>query len=244
MLNLCSIKLLLIMSLAAGTAYAQDKPADEKKQPIPIETKIRSESVKKPVEVFTPVDNSSKFKIDPKELSVIKAMDARTLKEKIEFMKDRITDAKSKLIETTKDKFSADTPLSYLSIKHKNDMGARYNLISLTYVLDGKKVFSDYDLYKSGRSEYSVYDAFITPGYHEVIVSAVYSGNGDGVFDYLSDYRVKTQKRHQFTVPDSRKFYLDVTGYKIGTIFTSFKNRPALAFDKRIEDTIAENIEK
>ena len=246
MLKLYNVTTIIVVVLFVSLSVfsAEEKAADTDKAPIKLETKIKSDKGKEAVEVFTPIDTSSKFKVNPKDINVIKSMDAKTLKEKIESMKDQVLDAKSKLIEVTKDKFASDTPLSYLSVKHKNDMGSRYNLISLTYVLDGKKIFSSYDLYKSKSNTFSVYDAFIAPGHHEVVVEAVYSGNGEGVFNYLVDYRIKTQKRYQFVIPDAKKFYLEGIGYESGSIFTSFKNRPAIEFNKKIEDKIAENIEK
>jgi len=236
--------ILLLLPLLVFTDNAFSEEAEKAKAPIKLETKMKSEKEKNAIEVFNPIDNSPKFRINPKELSVIKAMDAKTLKEKIESVKDQVLDAKSKLIEITKEKFSADTPLSYLSIQHKNRMGSRYSLINLTYILDGKKIFADHDLYKSKKDIYSVYNGFVAPGHHEVVVEAVYSGNGEGVFDYLADYRITTQKKYQFVVPDAKKIYLEGSGYESGSIFTSFKARPAIEFNKRIEDKIAENIEK
>ena len=50
----------------------------------------------KNVQVYTPMETSDKFKIDPKEISNIKSMDIKVLQEKIESIKNKY------MIETDK----------------------------------------------------------------------------------------------------------------------------------------------
>lgn len=214
--------------------------AQEDKKPIKIETKLKNESSQKAVDTFTPVDNSSKFKIDPKEISEINSMDTKALHEKIDSIRNKVFDAKSKLIETTKDDVATGAPLAFLTIEHKNKMGSRFNILSLTYILDGKRIYSEYDLYRNKKDIYTVFNTFIAPGHHEIFVEMVCSGSEDSSFNYLKDYRIKVQSRFPFVMANDKKTIINAASFESGTIFTSFKDRPSVEFTTTTENKIKE----
>ncbi|MEI6092047.1 MAG: hypothetical protein WCQ47_00010 [bacterium] len=230
---------ILLFFLIFQVLYAQDE-----KKPIKIETKLKNESSKKAIETFTPVDNSSKFKIDPKEISEMNALDTKSLHEKIDSIRDKVFDAKSRLIETTKDDIVTSAPLAVLTIDHTNKMSSRFSVLSLTYILDGKRIYSDYDLYRNKKDIYPVFNAFLAPGHHEIFVEMVCSGSEDSSFNYLKDYRIKVQSRFPFIMPNDKKTRIKASSFESGTIFTSFKDRPSVEFETITEDKITENVEK
>ena len=227
--------------LFVTTLFAQGA----KQEPIKIDTQIRNESGAKKSTVFSIEDDSSKFKVDPAEVNKIKAMDMQVVKEKIEMLRDNVLDAKSKLIEVSKNDLNSSIPVSYLTITHNNDMSARFDIISLKYILDGKNVYSYYRVDEdASKKVYSVFSSFVTPGHHEIIVEAIVSGSATGAFDYLKDYRIKVQDRFAFMAPDKKKIVVSGSSYEKGGIFTSFKNRPGVKFYTVVENRIAEKIEK
>ncbi|MEI6080281.1 MAG: hypothetical protein WCQ53_06580 [bacterium] len=230
-------KLFLIIFLISFAGYA----AEEEKKPIKLETKLKNETTQDATKTFTPVDNSEKFKANTKDATEVSNMDIKSIQEKVDAIRNRVLDAKSKLIETTKDEVIAKTPLSYLVIEHKNNMSSRFSILSLTYILDGKRVYSDYDLYRIKKDSYPVYNSFIAPGHHEVFVEMVCSGNEDSAFNYLRDYRIKVQARYPFVVANDKKITINGSSYESGTIFTSFKERPAMEFNTNLENKIIEN---
>jgi hypothetical protein len=244
MLNLYKTCILAIAFITPCFLLSAEGQKDVVKQPVKIESKIKSTSEEKNVQVYTPIDSSEKFKIDPKEISNIKNMDLRALQEKIESIKSKVLDSKSKLIEVTKDKVDKEEPVSYLSLQHVNDMGSRFSIIRLSYMLDGKNVYSGFDLYKNSKNTYPIYNSFVAPGHHEVVVEAVYSGNAEGLFDYLKDYRIRVQRRYGFVVPDGKKVVVSGTSYEKGKVFTPFKERPDINFEQKIINTIEEKVEK
>ena len=244
MLNLYKTYALIISLLVSSFLFAAEEQTETTKQPVKIETKIKSTSEEKTIQVYTPMETSDKFKVDSKEISNIKNMDVKVLQEKIESIKSKVIDSKSKLIEVTKDNIDKEEPISYLSIQHINDMSSRFNILRLTYMLDGKNVYSGYDLYKSDTSTYPVFNSFVAPGHHEVIVEAVYAGNAEGLFDYLKDYRARVQRRYSFVVPDGKKMIVNGTSYEKGRIFTPFKDRPDINFEQKTLNTIEEKVEK
>ena len=238
MLNLYKIFIIAIVTFVYASLFAAEE------QPVKLETKIKSTSEEKTVQVYTPLEPSEKFKVDPKEVSNIKSMDIRTLQEKIDSIKSKVVDSKSKLIEVTKDSVDKEEPVSYLSIQHINDMSSRFNILRLTYMLDGKNVYSGYDLYKGNSSTYPIFNSFVAPGHHELVVEAVYAGNAEGLFDYLKDYRARIQRRYSFIVPNGKKIVVSGTSYEKGKIFTPFKDRPDINFEQKTLITIEEKVEK
>jgi len=192
--------------------------------------------------VFTLDDNSTKYKVDPSEINKIKAMDVQAIKEKIESMRDKVLDSKSKLMEVSKDGLNA-APMSYLSISHINKMSSRFNIMSLKYILDGKSVFSVFDV-NQDKQDAPILSSFINPGHHELVVEAVVSGSASGVFDYLKDYKIKVQDRYSFVIPDNKKVLISGISYEKGGIFTSFKERPAIKFETQLQNKMPERIEQ
>ena len=244
MLNLYKTSFVVLTLFVPSFLLVEQEQKDVAKQPLKIETKIKSNTEEQNVQVYTPMDNTEKFKVDPKEVSNIKNMDIKALQEKIESIKSKVLDSKSKLIEVTKDQIDKQEPISYLSIQHINDMSSRFNIIRLTYVLDGKSVYSGYDLYKTGSSNYPIFNSYVAPGHHEVVVEAVYSGSSEGLFDYLKDYRIRVQRRYSFVVPDSKKVIVSGSSYEKGKLFTPFKDRPDISFEQKVINTIEEKVEK
>jgi len=245
MLNL--YKTSFIISILIGPSFlfsADEQKETSVKQPVKIETKMKSNIEEQNVQVYTPLDNAEKFKVDPKEVSTIRNMDIKVLQEKIEAIKTKVLDSKSKLIEVTKDRIDKQEPISYLSIKHINEMSSRFNIIRLTYMLDGKSIYSGYDLYKTKSDGYPVFNSYVAPGHHEVVVETVCSGSSEGLFDYLKDYRVRVQRRYAFVVPDGKKLVINGSSYEKGKIFTPFKDRPDISFEQKILNTIDEKVEK
>ena len=244
MLKLYKTSCVVLVLFSSSFLLATEEEKDVVKQPVKIETKIKSNTEEQSIQTYTPMDGSEKFKVDPKEISNIKNMDIKALQEKIETIKSKVLDSKSKLIEVTKDQIDKQEPISYLSVQHINDMSSRFNIIRLTYVLDGKSVYSGYDLYKVHNHTYPVFNSYVAPGHHEVVVEAVFSGSSEGLFDYLKDYRVRVQRRYAFVVPDGKKVVVSGSSYEKGRVFTPFKDRPDISFEQKVINTIEEKVEK
>jgi hypothetical protein len=232
-------KLILIIFATSSLSYG-----DEAKNPIEPGSKLKKEKTQQVAETFTPTDNADRSKISTKEISEVNAMDSKAFQEKVDVIRNKVLDAKSKLIETTKQEIITGAPRSYLVIEHKDNMSSRFSILNLTYVLDGRRIYSDYDLYRNKKDVYPVFSAFVAPGHHEVLVEMVCSGSEDSAFDYLKDYRIKVKNRYSFVTPNSGKMKIEGASHESGTIFTSFKDRPAIDFDSSSENKITENIEK
>jgi hypothetical protein len=193
---------------------------------------------------FIPVDNTERSKVSQKEINEVSAMDTKALQEKVDSIRNKVLDAKSRLIERNKEEVVQRAPLSSLIIEHKDSMSSRFSILSLTYVLDGKKIYSEYDLYRDKKDVYPVFNSVIAPGHHEILVEMVCSGSEDSAFNYLKDYRIKTQNRYSFVMSDSGKTRIEGVSYESGTIFTSFKDRPAIGFESNSENKMIDSTGK
>lgn len=204
---------------------------------IQLQTKVSKETQENSLSSFTPLDNSFRFKINPKELKDIKEADIQSIINEIDGIKSQIFDYKSKIVESKRSlKGIIDIPLANLQINYDNDMSSRYKVVNISCLLDGKIIYSNYDLKNQEVTKVDLYNSMIAPGFHDVVVQVVYVGNADGVFDYLNNYRVKIRSRHSFNVDDGVSYVLTSQGYEKGSIFTSFKDKPDIKFISKIEN--------
>jgi len=221
------IKILLLSLL--NFSYAQDK--------VKLESRVTRQTQDSGVSSFTPLDNTFRFKIDPNEVRDLRDADMNSLVNQINLIKSEVFDYKSKIIESKRGlRGIIEVPLANLQINFINDMSSRYRLINISCLLDGKNVYSNYDLKDLKIDKIDLYNSMIAPGYHEVVIQAVYVGSAEGVFDYLNNYRVKIKSRQSFSIEDGVSYILTAKGFERGTLFTSFKDKPDLKFISRVEN--------
>lgn len=207
------------------------------KEKVKLKTKVTKETQQNKMSSFTPIDNSFRFKIDPKKVKSIKDSDINTIVNKINSIKSDVFDFKSRLVESKRGlKGVIDVPFANLQINFENDMSSTYRIINLSCLLDGKNIYSNYDIKEQDTKNLDIYNSMVAPGYHEVVIQVVYVGNAEGLFDYLNNYRVKVKSRHSFNVEDGVSYKLTSLGYEKGTIFTSFKDKPNIKFVSKIEN--------
>lgn len=220
---------IIIMFFFINTSFAAEK--------VKLQTKVSKETQENSLSSFTPLDNSFRFKIDPKELKDIKEADIQNIINEIDNIKSTIFDYKSKIVEAKRSlKGIIDIPLANLQINFVKDMSSRYKVVNISCVLDGKIVYSNYDLKNQEVSKVDLYNSMIAPGFHDLVVQVVYIGSAEGVFDYLNNYRVKIRARHSFNIEDGVSYILTSQGYEKGSIFTSFKDKPDIKFLSKIEN--------
>jgi hypothetical protein len=230
------MKIILILLNFFSLVYAQDK--------VKLESRVTKQTQESgSASSFTPLDNTFRFKIDPKEVKDLRDADINSLVNQINILKSTVFDYKSKIIEAKRGlRGVIEVPLANLQITFNNRMSNRYRMINISCLLDGKNVYSNYDLREQKIDKINLYNSMIAPGYHEVVIQVVYVGNADGVFDYLNNYRVKVKSRHSFSIEDGVSYILDADGFEKGTLFTSFKDKPDIRFISRVENYSAINI--
>jgi hypothetical protein len=123
-----------------------------------------------------------------------------------------------------------------LTLVHENRMSAAFRLESVTYLLDGAKIYdaSDASDALASRTEMTVFDGAIAPGAHTLVVRLVFRGNGAGVFSYLRRYRFRVRARpHTFDVAVGTHATLRIVSYERAGTTTPLEERPAIRFIER-----------
>lgn len=127
---------------------------------------------------------------------------------------------------------------SRVSIWHINDLSGAYAVESVQYFLDGKAVFSRTDTSGglAGMDMIEIHAQTLPPGAHSLQVNMVLRGNGHGVFSYLRAYSFKVQSSYTFTVEDGKVTTVKVELDEKGGPFTSFVDRPSVAYEESMEN--------
>ena len=104
-------------------------------------------------------------------------------------------------------------------------------MISLTYTLDGTQVFVRTDdtgesLYKT--KSFDVFAGPISPGNHNLQITASYRGNGYGVFEYLKKFTFNAKGSATFTTGEGKISKVECRGFEKGGAGTPMEKRPAV----------------
>ena len=174
------------------------------------------------------------------------------LKESVNLLKDNVFQAKARVYEWGQEEKqrtqrsvanTLEKQFAHVSVAHLDRMSSLYSLVSLTYYLDGQKVYSYLrdpgrdvatvsDLLSLKEKEsLKVFEGMIPAGKHSLTIHAIYQGNGDGVFKYLDDYRVRVVDEKAFSTSAGERYGMTVTSYEKGRFYTSFRERPAFQLD-------------
>lgn len=119
-----------------------------------------------------------------------------------------------------------------ISIGFQSEMSTRYQIYSLVYKIDGETVYSFFYGDAVGKSEADrkpkEYSQPLAPGTHTLEIQVVHTGNDSGVFAYLNDYKILTEKKVTFELAKETQTKIEVITYEKGWILTDFKERPDL----------------
>ena len=123
-----------------------------------------------------------------------------------------------------------------LVVVQKDQMGRLYQMVKVSYQLDGREVFVR--SLDPGRppepKEQNVYDGNVRPGDHTLAVAVVYRGDGNKVFSYYDQYTFTAKAAHRFTVTDGQTTRVQVVCFEKGNpLLTKVEDRPA--FDFKVE---------
>lgn len=116
-----------------------------------------------------------------------------------------------------------------LSITYTSEMGKAFVLVSLSCLIDEHRVFHDKGV-ELPATTLGLYEGTIPPGPHELRLSMVVRGKGEGVFSYLKGYQFQVRAAHSFTASGQSPLRIIITGFEKGGIATPLEERPAIRF--------------
>lgn len=150
-------------------------------------------------------------------------------------IKERIFNTKAKLLLLKEQILDNVIAESRAVLIHKNEMGNFFELQSVLYYLDGKKIY--YQDNSNGllnqRKEFEIYNGTATAGNHALTVEMVYRGNSD-VFSYLEGYVFKLKSVYTFYAQKGRVTEVSVIGYERGGIGTDLEDKPSIKYDVKL----------
>jgi hypothetical protein len=190
------------------------------------------------------------YEIDVGEVKPVPMQSLEALRETVNSLKQDVFQSKARAFEIGMEgKNNVDRTVSHamekqfatVSLTHLDRMSSLYDLVSLQYYLDGQKIYTylkDSDRSISSipslqiqKPSYKIYEGFLPPGQHIVTIHAIFQGNGEGMFRYLNDYRVRVVDEKNFGIEAGQNYSVTVTAYEKGRFYTSFRERPAFQLD-------------
>jgi hypothetical protein len=161
----------------------------------------------------------------------------RDLERRVDELKEQIFRSKARLNLLKETVLHGVVAGARAVVIHRNEMGSLYVPVRLIYALDGAEIFAKTD--ETGKMiesrELEIFNGSLLPGNHTLSVTAVYQGNGFGVFSYLKGYKFTVRASHSFTVPEGKVTTIQVVGYEKGNaITTDPKDRPAIDFRSNV----------
>ena len=156
----------------------------------------------------------------------------RQIEERVVGIKERIFQTKTRLLLLKEQILDNVIAESRSVLIHRNDMGTFFELQSVLYYLDGKKIY--YQDNSNGlldkRKEFEIYNGSIIPGNHALTVELVYRGNSN-LFSYLKGYVFKLKSSYTFYAAKGRVTQVAVVGFERGGIGTDLEDKPYIKYE-------------
>ena len=208
-------------NLGPAFAQAQDEPAAT---PAPGGAKDEPAA--------TPAPGGAQTEVEVEKLSPEQLDD---LQKRLDELKEKILKSKANLKQLLDQIRMGSVSLAPFTIQHTHEVGATFQLETLSYDLDGFQIYSGVtsdqtDLEKMDK--FPIYEGSLLPGDHLLTVDMVFRGKGYGIFSYLNQYLFKVKSRYSFKVAEGDTMTLRVTSYDSGSFLTSLKDRLKVRFEK------------
>lgn len=168
----------------------------------------------------------------------------KTLREKVDELKNRVFDSKTKLLLLREQILHNLIAEARAVIIHQNDVSAALTLEEVLYFLDNDRIYyqSNRDGTLDEKREFKIYDGAITPGNHILSVEMVYRGNGK-VFTYLSGYVFRIKSSFTFFAAKGQETRVRAIGYEKGGMTTKLEERPSVRFEMQQKKLTADTRE-
>ncbi len=157
----------------------------------------------------------------------------RTIETKVNTLKEKVFRSKARLLLLRETVLHGVVSGAKAVLYHVNELGPSYSIESVTYFLDGSKIYSRADATGdlSKKGELKIFEGNVPPGNHQVTVNLVLRGNGFGVFSYLNSYKFKVQHSYNFIAEEGKVSRLRIISYEKNGLMRDFKDRPNIRYD-------------
>ena len=208
MFKILTILSIFMSSLLCFTvSHAQTLDLDDSTKESATKEKDKRKVKKKP-QVNEQVNDLSSDAIYQRQISQIEAQ--------INELKGEIISSRARLNILKESILASGLQGTELHLIHRNELGSRFKLIKLMYMLDGQTIreADNQDGKLAQQEEIEIINGQIVPGNHQLQVELIYQGNGYGVFSYLQSYRFTLDKIHGFIAEEGKRLTLEVIAYE------------------------------
>ncbi|MCO4760898.1 MAG: dihydrolipoamide acetyltransferase [Myxococcales bacterium] len=220
-----------LVAFVSSPAFAQSTPPAPTAKPVatpaatPAATAPAATAAKTPAAKPTAVPRSGDAQYEAR---------LRQIEERVVGIKERIFQTKTRLLLLKEQILDDVVAESRAVLLHQNQMGSFFELRTVLYYLDGKKIY--YQDNSNGllqkRREFEIYNGSIIPGNHSLTVELVYRGSSD-LFSYLKGYVFKLRSAYTFYAAKGRITRVSVIGYERGGIGTDLEDKPYIKYEVR-----------
>ena len=156
-----------------------------------------------------------------------------SLEEDVNSLKERVFRSKATLQLLKEIVIEGSTTGSRATVWHVNELSKSYDVVSITYLLDGQSVYSrtNDDGSLADSKEVKIWEGALPPGNHNITVSAVLQGNGFGVFKYVENYNFSVRSTYGFEAEDEHHASVRVILDERNGVGQSFIERPQVTYE-------------
>lgn len=170
-------------------------------------------------------------KEDP-ELSIYREL--KTVESQVDQLKEKVFRSKARLMLLEEKVIRGVVSGAKALVRHVNQLGAAFELQSITYYFDGNPIYQKTNVGTDGalaktRKE-QIFEANVPPGNHSLSVSGVIQGKGAGIFAYLADYTFQFSSSQSFVARDGKTTRIDSVLYRKGGALGDWAEAPNVEF--------------
>ncbi len=156
----------------------------------------------------------------------------KELETRIDDLKDKVFRSKSRIVLLKETLLGNKIAGSKALIVQKNELGRRFKIKRMTYLLDGNVLRNeiDRDGSLSEKEQIELLNGAIGPGTHKLVVKIEFQGNA-AVFGYFEGYDFTLERQCKFTVEEGMATLIDVVAYREGGATKEVEKSPKIRCD-------------
>lgn len=165
--------------------------------------------------------------------------------EKVNTLKEKIFRSKAQLMLLQEKLLHGVISTAKFKLVHDNRIGSSFYILSASYSIDGRPIFSRSDQNGSLNKKkiFKVFHESISPGAHRVTVDMRIRGNGFGLFSYLKGYKFRIRSSYGFQAQEGKVFEIRVVPFQKGWT-VPLQKRIGLKYEVKVQKLQAKTTKK
>ena len=154
----------------------------------------------------------------------------RGLNQEISVLKERVIEAKSRLLSYSQKVAQGFASGTQLFMKVHSKLGRDFEIERMAFFLDGHQIYTREFEPGEKVGELLAYKGSVLPGRHRIDVDAIVRGD-DGILDFGFKARLRLESGEYFAANEGKVVDLDLVLFDRGGLFKAIESRPGLKFE-------------